>query len=114
MKRTDEYVICSAIWYKDIPLQMDDFPEGFARPLNCDKGLVFCGQRHHNCMYQMCAISGFRSVKTDVGDYEQGFLTSKNMFVDRKQALKIALAAGQVDENNLGNPLIGLFSEDLY
>ena len=49
-----------------------------------------------------------------MGKSIQGFLTSKDRFVNRKEALEIAIAAGQVNENELGNPLIGLFSEDLY
>jgi hypothetical protein len=39
----------------------------------------------------------------------QGFLTSDDRFVDRREAAKIALAAGQVKEE-----LKVLFSEDLY
>jgi hypothetical protein len=62
----------------------------------------------------MCSITGLRSALPEVGEYVQGFLTSKNRFVNRKEALEIAIAAGQVNENELGNSLIGLFSEDLY
>jgi len=112
MKRTDEYVACAANWYKDLPLIKDDFPQGFIRPLNCDRGMVFCGLRHHICLYIMVAMTGKR--QCEAGKEIQGFLTSKNMFVNRKEALEIARAAGQVNENELGNPLIGLFSEDLY
>jgi hypothetical protein len=47
------------------------------------------------------------------GENEQGFLTSKNRFVSREEALIIALRENQVmDINEIrGNRL---FSEDLY
>jgi hypothetical protein len=112
MKRTDEYIACAANWYKDLPLIKDDFPLGFIRPLNCDRGMVFCGLRHHICLYIMVAMTG--KAQHEVGEEIQGFLTSKNRFVDRKEGLQIAIKAGQVDESDLGNSLIGLFSEDLY
>jgi hypothetical protein len=41
-------------------------------------------------------------------------MTSHNRFVDRIEAMKIAIEQKQVQEENLYNPLIGLFSEDLY
>lgn len=107
-----EYIICAANWYKDFPLIKDDFPIGFNRPKNCDRGIVFCGHRHHNCLYVMVAITG--KAQHEMGEEIQGFLTNKNRFVDRKEALEIARNAGQVYEEKLGNPLIGLFSEDLY
>jgi hypothetical protein len=108
----NEIILCAAIWYKELPLVRDDFPEGFCRPLNCETGIVFCGHRHHNCLYQKVALTGLADHES--GEHIQGFLTNKNRFVDRKEALKIALANNQVDPNHLGNSLIGLFSEDLY
>jgi hypothetical protein len=107
-----EYILCAAIWYKELALKKDDFPVGFSRPVNCDKGIVFCGLRHHNCLYQKVALTGLTDYES--GKNIQGFLTNENRFVDRKEALQIALNAKQVDESNLGNSLIGLFSEDLY
>jgi len=107
-----EKIICSAIWYKELPLVRDDFPEGFSRPKNCDRGIVFCGHRHHNCLYQKVALTGLADHQSGLNI--QGFLTNKNRFVDRKEALEIAMDANQVNVNELGNSLIGLFSEDLY
>ena len=107
-----EKIQCSANWYKDYPLIMDDFPEGFCRPINVDSGMVFCGLRHHNCIYAMVAISGKR--QCEAGEEIQGFLTNKNRFVNRLEALEIAIKADQVIIEKLGNPRIGLFSEDLY
>lgn len=102
-----EYILCAAIWYKELPL-VRDFDTNM-RPINCDKGIVFCGHRHAHCMYSMIAMTGKRSVTIEVGEYEQGFLTSKNRFVDRKEAALIAINAMQC--NNL---VTRLHSEDLY
>lgn len=105
-----EYVTCSAIWYKDLPSQT-------FLPKNVDRGIVVCGHRHSNCIDIMKCLANLRSVKNgseSVGEYEQGFMTSKNRFVNRIEAMEIAINTEQVKEENLCNPLIGLFSEDLY
>jgi len=58
-----------------------------------------------------------RTVKfgpNSAGETVQGFLTNTNKFVDRIEAMKIALKSNQIKKENLINPRIGLFSEDLY
>jgi len=108
----EEKILCAAIWYKDFPLIKDsEIPDGFIRPLNCDRGIVFSGHRHHNCMYQMIAISG--KYQHEAGEEIQGFLTSKNRFVNRQEGLEIALRMNQViDLDDVhGNQL---YSENLY
>lgn len=97
-----EYIACSAIWYKDAPIHTN-------RPINVDMGTVVCGHRHGHCISTYVALSGKRSVTTEAGEYVQGFLTSTNRFVDRKEGALIAFAAGQTDKN-----CETLFSEDLY
>jgi len=67
----------------------------------------FGGLRHHNCMYQMVALTGFSS--HEVGESIQGFITSKNRFVDRREGAQIAYEAGQTDEIKKK-----LYSEDIY
>ena len=105
-----EYITCSAIWYKDLPTST-------FLPKNVTNGVVVCGHRHGNCIDIMKTLGTLRSVvkgPDSVGDYQQGFLTSHNRFVDRLEAMQIAIDQNQVKEENLYNPLIGLFSEDLY
>jgi hypothetical protein len=97
-----EKILCAAIWYKELPTPL-------YRPINIDIGSVFCGYSHMHCLHQMYAITGKRSVTSEVGEYIQGFLTDKNRFVDRKEAAKIALDTGQIKKS-----LKHLFSEDLY
>ena len=106
----EEKIICSAIWYKELELKKPEVlePRNY-RPNNCDKGIVFSGWRHLNCLYQMVAITGLRNA--EAGESEQGFLTNKNRFVDRKEGAKIALATNQIDKLEYGTIL---YSEDLY
>lgn len=106
----NEKIICAAVWYKDLKLKKD-MPTYSYLPKNLDKGIVFSGHRHGQCIYSKCAITGLRDAESGVSI--QGFLTSKNRFVDRESALKIALKQGQViDQSKIrGNKL---YSEDLY
>jgi hypothetical protein len=105
----EERILCAAIWYKDLPLAYTAFPTTHLLPVNCDRGIVFCAQRHLQCLYQMIAMTG--KMQYQVGEEVQGFLTSTNRFVDRKEGMEIALKNNQVI-----NPYHGdiLFSEDLY
>jgi hypothetical protein len=103
-----EYILCAAIWYKDLPLKKPEVLENRGyRPYNVDKGIVFSGWRHPNCLYQMVAIYGEPDSK--VGEHIQGFLTSKNRFVDRKEGAEVAARTKQTDTLKSI-----LFSEDLY
>mgnify|MGYP003418770134 FL=1 len=104
-----EYILCAAIWYKEIPLKK--IINGVL-PKNCDKGLVVTGHRHGQCMWTMGSLTGLRSVtnaEDGVGEYEQGFLTNTNRFVDRSEGAKIAFESGQIDKE-----IKTLYSEDLY
>jgi hypothetical protein len=91
--RGKEYILCAAIHFDD----------GNYYPHHRERGLVACGYRHH-------LIFAFRPKNTK--KETQGFLTSKNNFVTRAEALKIAIEAGQVDASLSSNS--SLFSEDLY
>lgn len=105
-----EYILCAAVWYKEIALKWDT-PSEVYLPKNIDRGIVFTGYRHGQCIYSKCAITGLRDAES--GENEQGFLTSKNRFVSREEALEIAVRENQViDLSQIrGNRL---FSEDLY
>ena len=60
-----EYILCSAIWYKDLPLIRPEVlePRGF-RPYNVDKGVVISGWRHGNCIYQIMDTSNNKYMET--------------------------------------------------
>lgn len=89
-----EMIICSAIWYPDLELVRNDIPLTHFLPKNLDKGIVFCGHRHAQCMYSMVSLTGKRTC--EVGEETQGFLTNLNRFVDRIEGAKIALESGQI------------------
>lgn len=101
-----EYILCAAIWYKELPTTEN------INPINVNVGTVICGYRHHNIIQQCYQLTGRRTVENgenSVGKYVQGFLTSKNRFVDRIEGAQIAFNTKQT--NKL---LRRLYSEDLY
>lgn len=68
-------------------------------------GKHILGKRHSDCLW-----IGHR-LGLDVKNQVQGFLTSKHEFVTRKEAMEIAINAGQVSKEHRGTDL---FSEQLY
>ncbi len=99
-----EYIICAAIWFKDGQKHEN-------QPKNIANGIVVCGRRHHNCYYTAWGLNEGHVEHLHEANNRaiQGFLTSKDIFVNRKEAGKIAFEAGQIaKETNC------LFSEDIY
>ncbi len=110
LKINDEKILCASIWYKDLPLERI-IPDN-CNPINVDRGVCFSAFRHSHCMYTMTSVTG-KPTNDNIGEHVQGFLTSKNRFVDRKEALIIALKMNQVkDINDIRGD--NLYSEDLY
>ena len=104
-----EYILCAAVWYKDIPLQK--VIDGVL-PKNCDRGLVVLGHRHGQALWTMSSLTGLRTCtfgEDCSGEHEQGFLTNTNRFVDREEGGQIAFDAGQTKDLRTT-----LYSEDLY
>jgi len=105
-----EKILCSAIWYSELELKKELSHNAFL-PNNLDRGVVFCGFRHIHCINTKYVLTGLRDAES--GKYEQGFLTSHNRFVNREEALQIALQENQIiDLNKIRSNK--LFSEDLY
>lgn len=100
-----EYILCAATWF-------DDGKEHAHQPKNIETGLVYCAYRHCS-IYQL--IGGSVADRTQAGFVKraEGFLTSKNRFVDRQEGLAIALASGQVDSVESLHSSV-LTSEDLW
>lgn len=103
-----EKIVCSAIWYKDFPLKKPSALDknGF-RPKGVDRGIVFSGLRHFNCICQMIAITGLKD--SEIGEKIQGFLTDSNRFVTREEAATIAYESKQIKQKRKI-----LYSEDLF
>lgn len=108
MKPEDKpaYILCAAIHF-DADIFPEHQPVNFFehQPVNIPTGFVLTGRRHHNIL-ALFGLLGHNHL-----DYNkiQGFITSKNQFVDRTEAAKIAYEAGQID-----GPSDYLISEDLY
>lgn len=106
----NEKILCAAVWYIELELKKD-IPHTKYLPKNLNKGVVFAGFRHGQCIYTKCMVTGLRDAES--GENEQGFLTSFNRFVSREEALTIAIKENQVKnlDDIRGNKL---YSEDLY
>lgn len=87
--RTQRRVVCAAVLYDDDTL--------------------IIGPRHHDTtMHKMCERD------TSPGqEVEQGFIDQHGVFMDRKEALAVALAAGQ-RIYRCGGDETALYSENLY
>lgn len=99
-----ERILCSAIHC----MRYDVFVH---QPVNINSGYVIAGLRHHNCFEILSRLDG----EFDKTKIVQGFLTSKNRFVDRKEGFTIARCANQllVKEPSWDKDTI-LCSENLY
>lgn len=69
------------------------------------KSKIYIGFDHGECFKQL------NNPEITMAEIKQGFITSSGKFVDRKQATKIAIEAGQIDEYTAKQCLI---SEDLH
>lgn len=100
-------VLCAANWYPELefPHPVEGLSPIYWLPQNIDKGIVFSGRHHLQCMYQCYQIFGLR--QCELVEYS-GFLTSDNRWVTRNEAGQIAFEAGQIPETK------HLFSEDLW
>lgn len=103
-----ERIYSAAIWYKDLPTAK-------WLPSNVDKGVVVVGHRHGDIITTVVNLLGKRTCTNGedcTGDSEQGFYTNKDRYVDREEAMHIAIASGQVVVTN--TEVFQLYSEDLY
>lgn len=96
-----EYIMCAANYY-------DDGVEHVHQPYNIDKGFVIGGWRH------ACIGNAYMAANKDAKRWDdciQGFLTTKNRFLDRDESYELVKSNGQ-----LTKPLLGgvLTSEDLW
>ena len=106
-----ERILCAAVHY-------NDGIEYVHQPYNIKTGIVICGHRHHNCLHNLWILKGEANVlKKLLQRDSQGFLTSENRYVTRKEAFLIAKAAGQLLYPKVFDPEEKdciLISEDLY
>jgi hypothetical protein len=92
-----EFIICAAIWVNDKKIH-EQQPEGI------ETGFVICGRRHHNCYQTIKDLLGidvssyFTKLNYSDEDYRlhQGFVTSNDRYVGRKEAWIIAKSNNQI------------------
>ena len=76
-------------------------------------GKIFRGHRHHNAI--RAATESHCKVHPCGEAWSQGFITSKNEYVSREEAMKIHRKSGQTPaENGRYYEETKLYSEDLY
>lgn len=112
-----EFIICAAIYINDGMVHKQ-------QPENITIGFVISGRRHNNCYQTITDLKGdvneyFKSLNMSENDYRkhQGFMTSTNRYVTRKEAFVIAKANNQIQfglaASDNGEDSI-LISENLY
>lgn len=95
-----EYLLCAAIYY-------EDGKKYEHQPKNIISGIVVCGRRHHNCYITLASLLGDNyDVKLT---HNQGFVTSKDRYLERKEAAQLAFECGQITEQSKT-----IFSEELW
>jgi hypothetical protein len=94
MNQEQEICICSAVIAED--------------------GRIFRGHRHHHCIWILEDLD--LKLKYGPSNETQGFITSRNRYVNRLEAFQLQKAAGIPSANKTGyrEGLQELFSEDLY
>ena len=116
-----EFILCAAIW-------INDGNKHEQQPLNIKTGFVICGRRHHNCYQTIKSLTNqtpnerigelINSMTTEELRKHQGFITSLDRYVDRKEGWVIAKANNQIQyglaasENDEEDSI--LISENLY
>lgn len=96
---TPERVLCAAIHYRDGKVRV-------FRPKNIESGLVVVGRMHNDCIQILYEMFPSREY---LNNYIDGFITSHNRFLDRKEAAILAWQEKQITEQ-----VEELFSEQLY
>ena len=106
INKDQHYIMCAAI-------HVDDGEQHPHQPKNINSGFVVCGRRHHNCFatIAMCIEREELVLLTQQQKVTQGFLTSYDLFLNRKKSYSIAKSSGQVTDKLIGSILT---SEDLY
>jgi len=100
-----EKVLSAATWYVD-------FPKPAHGVSNLNTGVVLCGKSHADIIQQHVVLLG----KSDyqMGMYKQGFITTENRFIGRKEAHIMATLNSQITEEGLKRGGDSLYSEYLY
>lgn len=114
-----EFILCAAIW-------INDKKEHKQQPENIKIGFIISGWRHNSCYQTIEDLKGdvstyLKSLNISEEDYRehQGFITSLNRYVNRREGFQIAKKNNQIqfgikafDDDDDDEPI--LISENLY
>jgi hypothetical protein len=78
-------------------------------------GTIFAGKRHHDCISMINYTYGTEQ-RFARDRWEQGFMTTKGKFVDRREAYRMMIENDipSACPSGYRHKLVELFSEDLY
>ena len=82
-----ERILCAATWFTDEVRHPEE------SPINVTSGYVLCGYNHTAISELFSSLTGNAP---ELKKMTQGFLTSKNRFLNRAEAMTVARLAGQV------------------
>jgi hypothetical protein len=101
-----EYILCAANHY-------DDNEKHEHQPKNITSGFVLAGRRHHNCILTYSIIAKAKGWDNKL-PCVQGFLTSKDRFLNREDSYDLAITCEQLKGEAIKNVRTILMSEDLW
>ena len=102
-----EYILCAAIHFLDGIKHLH-------QPKNIESGFVVAGRRHHNCYVTISILHKLDLSKDSIlkgMESVQGFITSNDRFLNRRESYDVAVASGQIEDDS---EVKRLMSEDLY
>lgn len=101
-----EFIICAAIKIVDLDNKGTSGSSGSSDP--SISGKIFFGHRHNNCYQALNNELSWTMNRQEISKLNriEGFVTSKNRFVDRREAFLIAKRNKQIIND--------VFSKDLY
>lgn len=85
-----------------------------AAAVKLQDGRVICGVRHLDKLMRAVLPSSLEEAQACLAKREEGFVTNGYEFVDRNQAWRVAVMAGQIDFKVWSGIWGCLFSEDLW
>jgi hypothetical protein len=108
-----EHVMCAAIRIIALTEYIRHVTSVHFQPYNVDDAdLVLCGWRHASIFQQFLALTGQKITVMPHDRVIQGFLTDKNRFLTREEALELVKTNGQLPDGKLIGGV--LTSEDLW
>lgn len=105
LNRSKEHIFSAAYWLPEAHCQVE-----ITRPINIKSGIVITGISHAHCIHLMASFYPI----DDKPERYDGFLTTWNRFIGRREAFILAREAGQLTTDHCHHHSDILFSECLF